>query len=199
MNEADNWMPTEQASKLLHVSASIIYEMKRRKMLLRGSIITCRPGNIWAHDLECSAVSQTLLEETVKRGGRHPAPTDDYRDIRTSKHEPYLKQSEQRESHRRQMPRVTRFRFRHALHPRHPRASSHEYHSNILVRWIFYSHRWRHTQQGGASMTRSVEFRWILPARKNPCPLCNRTKDNKCRRNGAFVMCLEGSSHHPPD
>lgn len=41
-----------------------------------------------------------------------------------------------------------------------------------------------------------VDF--IYSSRRNPCPICNRTKDSDCRSAENLILCHYGSSHHPP-
>ena len=43
--------------------------------------------------------------------------------------------------------------------------------------------------------------RWINSSKKNPCPICGRTKDGDCRisADGQQVICHRGSTHSPPD
>ena len=43
--------------------------------------------------------------------------------------------------------------------------------------------------------------RWIPSSKRNPCPICNRTKDGDCRQraDGQMVFCHRGSSHSPPE
>lgn len=36
-------------------------------------------------------------------------------------------------------------------------------------------------------------------SRKNPCPICFRDKDDKCRWNDHAVLCFFGNSFHPPE
>jgi hypothetical protein len=36
-------------------------------------------------------------------------------------------------------------------------------------------------------------------SRKNPCPICGRTKDGDCRINDDEVNCHRGATHHPPE
>ena len=35
-------------------------------------------------------------------------------------------------------------------------------------------------------------------SRKDPCPICNRDKDDKCRWNDFNIFCYYGNSFHPP-
>ena len=44
-------------------------------------------------------------------------------------------------------------------------------------------------------------LRWINSSKKNPCPICGRTKDGDCRisADGQQVICHRGSTHGPPD
>lgn len=34
--------------------------------------------------------------------------------------------------------------------------------------------------------------------RRNPCPICGRTKDGDCRISADLVLCHRGATHHPP-
>ena len=36
-------------------------------------------------------------------------------------------------------------------------------------------------------------------SRKNPCPVCARDTDDKCRWSDEFILCYQGSRFHPPD
>jgi hypothetical protein len=36
-------------------------------------------------------------------------------------------------------------------------------------------------------------------SKSNPCPVCDRTKDDKCRWNDNFIFCYRGDSFAPPD
>ncbi len=40
--------------------------------------------------------------------------------------------------------------------------------------------------------------RWIGSSRRNPCPLCGRDTDDKCRRQADLISCWHGSRFHPP-
>lgn len=35
-------------------------------------------------------------------------------------------------------------------------------------------------------------------SRRNPCPICGRDKDDKCRWNDEFILCYAGDSFSPP-
>jgi len=35
-------------------------------------------------------------------------------------------------------------------------------------------------------------------SRRNPCPICGRDKDDKCRWNDEFILCYAGNSFAPP-
>lgn len=37
-----------------------------------------------------------------------------------------------------------------------------------------------------------------LSSKRNPCPICGRTKDGDCRIGDQMVLCHHGSTHHPP-
>ena len=34
--------------------------------------------------------------------------------------------------------------------------------------------------------------------RNNPCPICNRTKDDKCAWNSSVIHCYDGVTNYPP-
>lgn len=36
-------------------------------------------------------------------------------------------------------------------------------------------------------------------SKANPCPVCGRDKDDKCRWNDSFIFCYQGDSYSPPD
>ncbi len=36
-------------------------------------------------------------------------------------------------------------------------------------------------------------------SRRNPCPICGRSKDGDCRTGDAVALCHYGTSHHPPE
>jgi hypothetical protein len=42
--------------------------------------------------------------------------------------------------------------------------------------------------------------RMLPSSKRNPCPICGRTKDNDCRitQDGSLAICHHGSTHHPP-
>ena len=40
--------------------------------------------------------------------------------------------------------------------------------------------------------------RFIRSSRKNPCPICDRSKDDKCAWNSEVIHCYNGSSNYPP-
>ena len=50
------------------------------------------------------------------------------------------------------------------------------------------------------SLERKLESRgrFIRSSRKNPCPICDRTKDDKCAWNSEVIHCYNGSSNYPP-
>lgn len=50
-------------------------------------------------------------------------------------------------------------------------------------------------------MTASRSQRWIPSSKRNPCPICGRTKDGDCRTSGdgLEVICHHGKTHHPPE
>ena len=55
-----------------------------------------------------------------------------------------------------------------------------------------------------SSKSRSLERkleptgRFIRSGRKNPCPICNRTKDDKCAWNSSVIHCYDGVTNYPP-
>ena len=55
-----------------------------------------------------------------------------------------------------------------------------------------------------SSSSRSLESkqectgRWTRSGKRNPCPICDRTKDNKCAWNSETIHCYNGSLHYPP-
>lgn len=44
-----------------------------------------------------------------------------------------------------------------------------------------------------------VEKQMKHSSKSNPCPVCDRTKDDKCRWNDNFIFCYRGDSFAPPD
>lgn len=71
MERTNSWMPTEEASKFLHVSVSMMHEMKRSGILRPGEHfyvagLGISGPMIW----DVLAVRQTLLENTAKKGLR---------------------------------------------------------------------------------------------------------------------------------
>jgi hypothetical protein len=48
---------------------------------------------------------------------------------------------------------------------------------------------------GLANLTGS---RWAGSSRRNPCPVCGRNTDDKCRRQPELISCWHGSRFHPP-
>jgi hypothetical protein len=71
MEELHYWMPTELASEALHVSVSVMHELKRRGVLQPGKHyyvagVGISGPMIW----NVLAVRETLLEETAKKGIR---------------------------------------------------------------------------------------------------------------------------------
>ncbi len=71
MEGLNYWMPTELASEALHVSVSVMHELKRRGVLQPGKHyyvagIGISGPMIW----NILAVRETLLEETAKKGIR---------------------------------------------------------------------------------------------------------------------------------
>ena len=50
------------------------------------------------------------------------------------------------------------------------------------------------------SLERKLESRgrFIRSSRKNPCPICDRTKDDKCAWNSEVIHCYNGVSNYPP-
>lgn len=50
-------------------------------------------------------------------------------------------------------------------------------------------------------MTASTTHRWLASSKRNPCPICGRTKDGDCRitADGQAVICHYGQTHHPPE
>jgi len=55
-----------------------------------------------------------------------------------------------------------------------------------------------------SSKSRSLERkleptgRFIRSGRNNPCPICNRTKDDKCAWNSSVIHCYDGVTNYPP-
>ena len=56
-----------------------------------------------------------------------------------------------------------------------------------------------HSSQSG-SLERKLEptGRFIRSGRNNPCPICNRTKDDKCAWNSSVIHCYDGVTNYPP-
>jgi hypothetical protein len=40
--------------------------------------------------------------------------------------------------------------------------------------------------------------KWTGSSRRNPCPVCGRNTDDKCRRQPQLLSCWHGSRFHPP-
>lgn len=40
--------------------------------------------------------------------------------------------------------------------------------------------------------------RWTYSSRQNPCPVCGRDSDDKCRRQPDLISCYRGERFHPP-
>ena len=58
----------------------------------------------------------------------------------------------------------------------------------------------KHSSQSG-SLERKLEYggRFTRSGRKNPCPICGRTKDDKCAFKNDTIHCYCGVSNSPPD
>ena len=50
------------------------------------------------------------------------------------------------------------------------------------------------------SLERKLESggRFTRSGRKNPCPICDRTKDDKCAWNSSVIHCYQGVTNYPP-
>jgi CRISPR-associated protein Cmr3 len=51
----------------------------------------------------------------------------------------------------------------------------------------------------GSGQQENTGHSLIPSSKKNPCPICGRTKDGDCRTAEGLVICHHGSSHHPPE
>lgn len=40
--------------------------------------------------------------------------------------------------------------------------------------------------------------RWVCSSKRNPCPLCGRDTDDKCRRSDGSIHCYRGERFSPP-
>ena len=58
----------------------------------------------------------------------------------------------------------------------------------------------RNHSSKGRSLERKLEptGRFIRSGRNNPCPICNRTKDDKCAWNSSVIHCYDGVTNYPP-
>jgi hypothetical protein len=76
MEILNSWMPTEAASKFLHISVSMMHEMKRTGILKPGEhFYVAGLGISGPMILDVLAVRETLLENTAKKGLRKkPSP-----------------------------------------------------------------------------------------------------------------------------
>ena len=56
-----------------------------------------------------------------------------------------------------------------------------------------------HSYKSG-SLERKLESggRFTRSGRKNPCPICDRTKDDKCAWNSSVIHCYDGVTNYPP-
>jgi hypothetical protein len=45
----------------------------------------------------------------------------------------------------------------------------------------------------------SAQGRWISSSKSNPCPVCGRDADSKCRRRDDQIHCYRGSRFGPPE
>ena len=56
-----------------------------------------------------------------------------------------------------------------------------------------------HSYKSG-SLERKLESggRFTRSGRKNPCPICDRTKDDKCAWNSSVIHCYNGVTNYPP-
>lgn len=56
--------------------------------------------------------------------------------------------------------------------------------------------------ENGASRTKTPcgnsRAKWTGSSRRNPCPICGRNTDDKCRQSAELLSCWHGSSFHPP-
>jgi len=48
----------------------------------------------------------------------------------------------------------------------------------------------------GQKLVQNVKFR--RSGKNNPCPICDRTKDDKCAWNDSVINCYNGVSNYPP-
>ena len=57
----------------------------------------------------------------------------------------------------------------------------------------------KHSSQSG-SLERKLESggRFTRSGRKNPCPICDHTKDDKCAWNSSVIHCYDGVTNYPP-
>jgi hypothetical protein len=44
----------------------------------------------------------------------------------------------------------------------------------------------------------ALSSRWHSSSRRHPCPLCDRSTDNKCRWNDSAILCHQGDRYSPP-
>ncbi len=45
---------------------------------------------------------------------------------------------------------------------------------------------------------RNSRAKWTGSSSRNPCPICGRNTDGKCRRSAELLSCWHGSTFHPP-
>ncbi len=65
--------------------------------------------------------------------------------------------------------------------------------------WNFILYLKKELEKKKTPKTRKNTSRNWQPAR--PCPICNRSKDDDCsiNKDGTFVLCHHGKTHHPPN
>ncbi|MCT0198405.1 hypothetical protein KQ313_01715 [Synechococcus sp. CS-1325] len=49
-----------------------------------------------------------------------------------------------------------------------------------------------------AALPRMSRHRWTTSSKRNPCPLCGRDSDDKCRRSADLISCYWGERFSPP-
>ena len=47
-------------------------------------------------------------------------------------------------------------------------------------------------------MTASIKQQWFPSSKRNPCPVCGRDSDDKCRRSDELLSCYWGERFAPP-
>ena len=47
-------------------------------------------------------------------------------------------------------------------------------------------------------MTASIKQQWLPSSKRNPCPVCGRDSDDKCRRSDELLSCYWGERFAPP-